>query len=89
MNHDPQETMMFKFKKEVSETPKEILMTVYEALEEKGYNPINQLVGYFISGDPTYITSHGNARSIIRRLERDELLEELVCFYVKNHRKDK
>jgi uncharacterized protein (UPF0297 family) len=65
MKHDPQETMMFKFKKEVSETPKEILMTVYEALEEKGYNPINQLVGYFISGDPTYITSHGNARSVI------------------------
>jgi uncharacterized protein (UPF0297 family) len=86
MNRDPQETMMFKFRKEVSETPKGILLTVYKALEEKGYNPINQLVGYFISGDPTYITSHKNARSIIRKMERDELLEELVRFYVENNR---
>ncbi|NLJ33488.1 MAG: IreB family regulatory phosphoprotein [Firmicutes bacterium] len=59
-----------------------ILLQVYEALEEKGYNPINQIVGYFLSGDPAYITSHKNARNLIRRLERDELLEELVRFYL-------
>ncbi|MCM8901229.1 IreB family regulatory phosphoprotein [Caldicoprobacter algeriensis] len=86
MNGDPQETMMFKLKKEVSETPRDILLSVYQALEEKGYNPINQLVGYFISGDPTYITSHRNARSIIRKLERDELLEELLRFYIEHNR---
>ncbi|MFO7154123.1 MAG: IreB family regulatory phosphoprotein [Caldicoprobacter oshimai] len=86
MNGDPQETMMFKLKKEVSDTPRDILLGVYQALEEKGYNPINQLVGYFISGDPTYITSHRNARSIIRKLERDELLEELLRFYIEHNR---
>jgi uncharacterized protein (UPF0297 family) len=55
---------------------------VYSALKEKGYNPINQIVGYILSGDPTYITSHNNARSLIKKLERDELLEELVRAYV-------
>ena len=55
---------------------------VYEALEEKGYNPINQLVGYILSGDPTYITSHNNARKLIRQIERDELLEEMVKTYI-------
>lgn len=60
---------------------KEILMKVYTSLKEKGYNPINQIVGYILSGDPTYITSHKNARSLIGKLERDELLEEIVrCF---------
>ena len=87
MNRDPQETKMIKFRNESSDTPKGILLSVYNALEEKGYNPVNQLVGYFISGDPTYITSHKNARSIIRKMERDELLEELVRFYVESHRK--
>jgi len=86
MNGDPQETMMFKLKKEVSDTPRDILLGVYQALEEKGYNPINQVVGYFISGDPTYITSHKNARSVIRKLERDELLEELLRFYIEHNR---
>ena len=86
MNRDPQETMMFNVKKELSDTPKGILLSVYKALEEKGYNPINQLVGYFISGDPPYIPSHKNARSLIRKMERDELLEELVRFYVDSHR---
>ena len=57
---------------------KEILETVYMALKEKGYNPLTQIVGYILSGDPTYITSHKNARAIIGKLERDELLEELV-----------
>ena len=76
------ETMAFKVEKEKVNEAREILMTVYKALMEKGYNPINQVVGYILSGDPTYITNHQNARSIIRRLERDELLEELVRFYL-------
>jgi uncharacterized protein (UPF0297 family) len=62
----------------------DVLLMVYDALKDKGYNPINQLVGYIISGDPTYITSHMNARSIITRLERDELLEEIIWCYLKN-----
>jgi len=59
-----------------------LLAQVCDALQEKGYNPINQVVGYILSGDPTYITSHQNARSLITKLERDALLEELVCFYL-------
>ncbi|NMB34933.1 MAG: IreB family regulatory phosphoprotein [Firmicutes bacterium] len=59
-----------------------VLEKVYIALQEKGYNPINQLVGYFLSGDPAFITSHNNARSLIRKLERDELLEELLRAYL-------
>ena len=62
--------------------PKEIILKVHEALTEKGYNPINQLVGYILSGDPSYITSYNNARSLIRKVERDEIHEELVAFYV-------
>ncbi len=76
------ETMMFKVEKEKVNEARDILMSVYQALKEKGYNPINQIVGYILSGDPTYITSYSNARSIIRRLERDELLEEIVRFYL-------
>ena len=64
--------------------PREILMTVHNALTEKGYNPINQIVGYILSGDPSYITSHNGARSLIRKLERDEILEELVKYYVEH-----
>jgi uncharacterized protein (UPF0297 family) len=77
-------TMMFKVKteEEVNEA-RQILKEVYEALKEKGYNPINQLVGYLLSGDPAYITSYKNARSNIRKLERDELLEEMVGVYLK------
>ena len=63
----------------------DILMYVYHALEAKGYDPITQIVGYIISGDPTYITSHNQARSMICRLERDEILEELVHFYLTGH----
>ena len=63
----------------------DILMYVYHALEAKGYDPITQIVGYIISGDPTYITSHNQARSMICRLERDEILEELVRFYLARH----
>ena len=59
-----------------------VLTTVYEALTEKGYNPVNQIVGYIMSGDPTYITSHKSARSLIMKVERDELVEELLTKYI-------
>ncbi len=78
-----EKTMMFKVQAEDDNQARTILHQVYAALAEKGYNPINQLVGYLLSGDPAYITSYGNARSLIRRLERDELLEELVKSYLK------
>lgn len=77
-------TMKFDVNKDKSNRARDIIVNVYEALKEKGYNPINQIVGYIMSGDPTYITSHNNARSLIRKLERDELLEELVRFYLKD-----
>lgn len=76
------ETVNFKVERERNNQTKEILKQVYDALKEKGYNPINQIVGYILSGDPTYITSHKNARNIIRTLERDELLEKLVKNYI-------
>ena len=63
---------------------KRILLTVYDALKEKGYNPISQIVGYILSEDPTYITTHNNARSLIRRIDRDELLQILVKSYLDN-----
>ncbi|GAK05904.1 hypothetical protein JCM19037_4440 [Geomicrobium sp. JCM 19037] len=63
----------------------ELLNTVYNALDEKGYNPINQIVGYLLSGDPAYIPRHNDARTLIRRLERDELIEELVRHYLKDN----
>ena len=75
-------TMSFKVEKDRSLKTKEILKEVYQALEEKGYNPINQIVGYILSGDPTYITSHKNARNKIRQIERDELLENMVRDYI-------
>ena len=68
--------------KEKNEKTREILKEVYKALTEKGYNPINQIVGYILSGDPTYITSHNGARNLIRQVERDELLEEMVKNYI-------
>jgi len=61
---------------------------VYDALQEKGYNPINQIVGYLLSGDPAYIPRHKDARALIRKIERDELIEELVKFYLQGQRKD-
>ena len=76
------ETMLFKVEKDKSNEAREIILSVNESLNQKGYNPINQIVGYLISGDPSYITSHMNARSVIRRMERDELLEEIVKFYL-------
>ena len=79
-----EQTMYFKVNKEDELNPRDVLLTVYDALQEKGYNSINQLVGYLISGDPAYITSHKQARSLIRRVERDDLIEELVVSYLKN-----
>jgi uncharacterized protein (UPF0297 family) len=78
-----QETMKIDLEKEERPEASEILLSVYNSLKEKGYNPVSQIVGYILSGDPTYITSHNNARSMIKKLERDELLEELVKSYVK------
>ncbi len=63
---------------------KEVLSAVFDALEEKGYNPISQIVGYILSEDPTYITNHNNARGMIRRIDRDELLQELVKYYLQD-----
>lgn len=67
-------------------SPEEVLLAVYNALQEKGYNPINQIVGYLLSGDPAYIPRHNNARSLIRKRERDELIEELVRAYLSQHK---
>lgn len=80
MNFD--KTMNFKLERDQDVNAQQILKQVYEALVEKGYNPINQLVGYILSGDPTYITSHNDARNKIRSIERDELLEKLVKYYI-------
>ena len=76
------ETLSFKVEREDNARTKEILKEVYAALKEKGYNPINQIVGYILSGDPTYITSHKEARNLIRPIERDELLEKMVKEYI-------
>ncbi len=77
-----QETMMFKVSQEELNQAGGILLAVYSALKRKGHNPVNQIVGYLLSGDPAYITAQDNARSLIRQLERDELLEELVKSYL-------
>ena len=77
-------TQYFKVETEPETGVKVVLATVDEALSEKGYNPVNQLVGYIMSGDPTYITSYKNARSLIMKVERDELVEELLAEYIKN-----
>ena len=76
------ETVSFNLEREENEKSKEILKEVYNSLKEKGYNPINQIVGYILSGDPTYITSHNDARNLIRKIERDELLEKMVEEYI-------
>lgn len=84
MFEDCDRTMKFNVEREKRKKVKEIITSVYSALEEKGYNSINQIVGYIISGDPTYITSHNNARSKIGKVERDEILEEIVKEYLQN-----
>ncbi len=75
-------TMTFSVYEDKEKEMKAILTTVYDALKEKGYNPINQIVGYILSEDPTYITTHNNARSLIRRVDRDELLRAMVKAYL-------
>ncbi len=77
-------TQYFKTNPEPEMKVKHVLEVVYTAMEEKGYNPVNQMVGYIMSGDPTYITNHNNARSMIMKVERDELVEELLIEYVRN-----
>ncbi|MDO4573347.1 MAG: IreB family regulatory phosphoprotein [Clostridia bacterium] len=75
------DTQQYDIPREVR-SARDTLLTVYEAMQEKGYDPVNQIVGYLLSGDPTYITSHNNARYLISRVARDELIEELVRHYV-------
>ena len=75
-------TQYFKVNSEPEISVKDILDMVYHAMAEKGYNPVNQIVGYIMSGDPTYITSHNNARNIMGRIERDDLVEELIRAYL-------
>ncbi len=75
-------TQFFQFPQEEGEDVATIIASVYDALREKGYNPISQIVGYIMSGDPSYITSYNNARSLIMKVERDELLEEFVKVYI-------
>ncbi len=77
-----QNTMQFKIEKDKKVLTKDILSEVYHSLSEKGYNPVNQMVGYLISGDPTYITNYNGARAMIRKLERDEILEEVLKTYL-------
>jgi len=79
---DFDKTMKFSVEKDSNMETKDIMKKVYDALVEKGYNPINQIVGYILSGDPTYITSHNDARNLIRKVERDELLEKMVKSYI-------
>ncbi len=83
-NNNENYTVQFSLDKERSEFIQKILFDVKEALEEKGYNPVNQIVGYIMSGDPTYITSYKDARKMIKKLERDELLEEIIKNYFNN-----
>ena len=79
---EPERTIKFRVPDDTTQEMKVILSAVYRSLNEKGYNPINQIVGYLLSEDPTYITNHNNARSLICKLDRDELLQELVRHYL-------
>ncbi|MDD5935418.1 MAG: IreB family regulatory phosphoprotein [Clostridiales bacterium] len=82
-------TQYFRVQKQPELVVKDIIDIVYLALTEKGYNPVNQIVGYIMSGDPTYITNHRSARSLIMKVERDEILEELMNDYIDHHLKGK
>ena len=75
-------TLQFDFSKSTEKLTKSILTDVYNSLKEKGYSPVNQLVGYLLSGDPTYITNYNGARALVRKLERDEILEEVIKSYL-------
>ena len=82
---DMSQTQYFKVQKEPELKISDVLEVIYRAMAEKGYNPVNQIVGYIMSGDPTYITSHKNARNLVMKIERDELVEEVLKYYIKNH----
>ena len=82
---DISETQYFKFQKEPEQIVRELIDDIYQALKEKGYNPVSQIVGYIMSGDPTYITSYKNARTNIMKVERDEILEVLLKDYIEVH----
>lgn len=82
---DLSNTQYFDVSKDTEEQVKIVLAVVYQAMTEKGYNPVNQIVGYIMSGDPTYITSHNGARSLIMKVERDELVEELLKEYIRSN----
>ena len=82
MSNNIEATMQFDLSKNKEALTKSILSEVYNSLQEKGYNPINQLVGYLISGDPSYITSYNGARALLRKLERDEIIEEVIKSYL-------
>ncbi len=82
MQNEKEKTLTFSIIDEKESEMKQILRMVYEAMNEKGYNPINQIVGYILSEDPTYITNHKNARSLIRKIDRDELLNTMVKEYL-------
>ena len=81
--HEP--TISFSLHDDKEKEIKKTLTVIYDALRQKGYNPINQIVGYIMSGDPTYITSHNGARSLIMKMERDELVEEMLKTYIEHH----
>lgn len=86
MDNGLNETQRFTNQDKIVKTQANLILSeVYTALADKGYNPVNQIVGYILSGDPTYITTHLNARSLISKIERDELLEEMVDYYIKNN----
>ncbi len=84
-SRNTQDTQYFQVDKAQELRVGDVLEIVYSAMLEKGYNPINQIVGYIMSGDPTYITSHKNARSLIMRVERDELVEDILKYYALRH----
>ncbi|HHY68911.1 MAG TPA: IreB family regulatory phosphoprotein [Bacillota bacterium] len=77
-----EETRFFEVKPEGENKARDVILKVYDALKEKGHNPVSQMAGYLLSGDPTYITSHKNARTLVRTVERDEILEELIRVYI-------
>lgn len=85
--HENQGTQFYKVENKPEQFVRNIIDTVYVAMAEKGYNPVSQMVGYIMSGDPTYITNHMNARSLIAKVERDEIIEELLKDYIELHLK--
>lgn len=85
MQNNLNNTQYFKIPNDSNKVVKDTIDSVYVALTEKGYNPVSQIVGYIISGDPTYITTHNGARSQVMRVERDEIIEELLRDYIRNH----